>query len=168
MNHGRSYKTRARDSISNAREWVEDAWDRFRDYTEDNFLFIFFLISVATLAVFGMAAYIYTIVAGELPMCNPSVVTTQTTVEVRNVTKPLVTPKLVTPGKLEWREAGVYTSPDEGWQTWEGDTQHVGSNTLAVRTVTDTDGKVCTAGTIYLGARDGEMLHLTKVEFHNE
>lgn len=168
MNHGRSYKTRAHNGITNAREWVEDAWGRFRDYTEDNFLFIFFLISVATLAVFGMAGYAYTIVIGELPMCNPSVVTTQTTVEVRNVTKPLVTPKLVTPGKLEWREAGVYSTPDEGWQTWEGDTQHVESNTLAVRTVTDTDGKVCTAGTIYLGARDGEMLHLTKVEFHNE
>ena len=56
-------------------------------------------------------------------MCNPSIVTTQTTVEVRNVTKPFVSPKLVTPGKLEWREAGVYTSPDEGWLTWEGDTQ---------------------------------------------
>jgi len=168
MNHGRSYKTCARNGITTTREWVEDAWDRFRDYTEDNFLFIFSLISVTTLAVFGMAGYVYTIVIGELPMCNPSVVTTQTTVEVRNVTKPLVTPKLVTPGKLEWREAGVYTSPDVGWQTWEGDTQYVENNTLAVRTVTDTDGKVCTAGTIYLGARDGEMLHLTKVEFHNE
>ena len=115
MNHGRSYMTRARNGIASAREWLEDAWDKFRDYTEDNFLFTFLLISVATLAVFGMAGYVYTIVIGELPMCNPSVVTTQSTVEVRNVTKPFVSPKLVTPGMWEWREAGVYTSPDEGW-----------------------------------------------------
>lgn len=68
MNHGHSYMTRARNGIANAREWVEDAWDRFRDYTGDNFLFIFFLISVATLAVFGMAGYVYTIVIGEHPI----------------------------------------------------------------------------------------------------
>lgn len=131
--------------------------------------FVLFIISAGIFGLFvGAGTYAYNISSGELPMCNPNIATSQATVEVRNVRKPLITGKAIIPGGMEWREAGVYANPDDGWQEWVGDTGDFENGTLVARTVTNTEGKVCTTGTIYLGARNGEIVHLTKVEFHNE
>lgn len=170
----RSFTSRLRDGISNAWELITDAWGRLWDYVCDSFWCLFFLVLGLLAALIGVAFYVSNIVAGELPMCDPKVETTRTAVEVRNVVKPSTQAfpcgKSVCaqsmPGKMEWRVAGVYSNPDDGWQNWEGNTEDVENGVLAVRTVTETEGEVCTVGTIYLGARNGEIVHLTKVEFH--
>lgn len=131
--------------------------------------FALFLISAGIFGLFvGIGTYAYNISSGELPMCNPNIATSQATVEVRNVKKPLITGKAIIPGNMEWREAGVYSNPDDGWQEWHGDTGDFENGTLVTRTVTETEGKVCTNGTIYLGIRDGETVHSTKVKFHKD
>lgn len=166
MNPSRSFTSRARNFASKMWGRVVDAWDWVQDFATYHAWFALLIVCLPLAAIFALVIGINNIVIGDLPMCNPNVATTQTKVEVRNVTKPFVSAKLSLPGKMEWREAGTYTNPDEGWQSWEGNTSDVENDILAVRTVTETDGQVCTAGTIYLGARNGETVHLTKVEFH--
>lgn len=60
-------------------------------------LAVFFALFIISAGIFGLfvgaGTYAYNISSGELPMCNPNIATSQATVEVRNVRKPLITGK---------------------------------------------------------------------------
>lgn len=69
-------------------------------------------------------------------------------------------------GGLDWREAGKYDNPDEGWTHWTGDAKRVDNLDQPYKLDVESDDMICD-GRENHKARDGEIVaHNTYSKFY--